>query len=122
MNFGDAVASVVNKFADFSGRARRSEYWYWILCTVFISYICSRIMSELNISGVIISLIDFAVWIMTLSVSVRRLHDIGKSGWWLLINLIPLVGQIILFVFRCRDSEGDNQYGPSPKYSGNNQY
>lgn len=116
MSFGDAVASVFTNYFNFSGRARRSEYWYWTLFTMLVSFIVTRLFGGSNFGDALAGIIDIAFWIPALAVAVRRLHDIGKSGWALLFNLIPGVGQIILLVFCCRDSEGDNRFGPSPKY------
>ena len=109
-------------YADFTGRARRSEYWYFVLFNFIVS-----ILIGLSF-GVIAGILDMpalvylaylwslAVFIPSLAVSVRRLHDIGRSGWWLLLSLIPLVGAIILIIWHCTDSQpGANQYGPNPK-------
>jgi uncharacterized membrane protein YhaH (DUF805 family) len=116
MSIADAVRSVLTQYATFSGRARRSEYWWFYLAYVIASVAASIIDGILGVMvlGVILAL---GLLIPSLAVSVRRLHDIGKSGWWLLIGLIPLVGVIVLLVFACQDSQpGTNQWGPSPKY------
>lgn len=99
----------------FEGRARRTEYWMFTLFNVIISVVLSVIDSSLNLGflGVIYSL---AVLLPGLAVSVRRLHDTGRSGWWLLIGLVPFIGAIVLLVFMLIDSEPrENQYGPNPK-------
>jgi uncharacterized membrane protein YhaH (DUF805 family) len=116
MSIADAVRSVLTQYATFSGRARRSEYWWFFLAYFIASVVASIIDGILGVMvlGVILGL---GLLIPTLAVGVRRLHDIGKSGWWLLIGLIPLVGAIVLLVFACQDSQpGTNQWGPSPKY------
>jgi uncharacterized membrane protein YhaH (DUF805 family) len=116
MSIADAVRSVLTQYATFSGRARRSEYWWFYLAYVIASVAASIIDGILGVMvlGVILAL---GLLIPSLAVSVRRLHDIGKSGWWLLIGLIPLVGVIVLLIFACQDSQpGTNQWGPSPKY------
>jgi uncharacterized membrane protein YhaH (DUF805 family) len=116
LSITDAVRSVLTQYATFSGRARRSEYWWFFLAYFIASVVASIIDGILGVTvlGVILAL---GLLIPSLAVGVRRLHDIGKSGWWLLIGLIPLVGAIVLLVFACQDSQpGTNQWGPSPKY------
>ena len=123
MSFSQAVSSVLlNKYATFSGRARRSEYWWWYLF-VTIVYIVAGILdnaigltySDLTLGGGWIATIAAIVFLIpNLAVAVRRLHDTGRSGWWLLIGLVPLIGWIVLLYFFILDSENDNQYGPSP--------
>lgn len=98
------------RYADFKGRSRRSEYWWASLVIGMIGGLISVVLPE--ISG----LWSLAILIPSVAICVRRLHDIGKSGWWYLINLIPLVGQIIFLVWLCKDSTADNQWGPNPKY------
>jgi uncharacterized membrane protein YhaH (DUF805 family) len=115
MSFGDAVRSVLTQYTGFSGRARRSEYWYFFLFSFLVSIVASLIDTALHsiVLGLIVTL---GLILPSLAVSVRRLHDTGRSGWWLLIGLIPLAGAIVLLVFYCTDSEpGPNRFGPSPK-------
>ncbi|MFJ7128640.1 DUF805 domain-containing protein [Streptomyces sp. NPDC098101] len=106
---------VLKKYAVFSGRARRKEFWMFTL----FNFIAAVILSILdNILGIqILSLIyTLAVFLPALGVSVRRLHDTGRSGWWILIALVPLVGFIVLLVFNCLEGEQQqNAYGPNPK-------
>ena len=124
MSFSQAVSVVLlNKYATFSGRARRREYWWWYLFITLVGIVASIIdraagltYSDLTAGGGWISTITGIVFfIPTLAVSVRRLHDTSKSGWWLLIGLIPLVGWLILLYFFVTDSDADNEYGPYPK-------
>ena len=107
------------KYAVFSGRARRKEYWMFALFNVLISLaigIVLAIVGAVQAASVIQGLYQLAILIPGLAVCARRLHDIGKSGWWMLIALIPLVGFIVLLVFLCTDSQPDeNDYGPNPK-------
>jgi uncharacterized membrane protein YhaH (DUF805 family) len=117
----DWYMTVMKKYADFSGRARRKEYWMFVLFNVIISIVLTILdsligtMSESGY-GVLSGLYSLAILIPSLAVGVRRLHDVGKSGWWLLISLIPLIGSIWLLVLFVTDSQpGDNQYGPNPK-------
>ena len=109
-------------YADFTGRARRSEYRYFVLFNFIVSILIGLslgvIAGLLNVPALVYLayLWSLAVFIPSLAVSVRRLHDIGRSGWWLLLSLIPLVGAIILIIWHCTDSQpGANQYGPNPK-------
>ena len=107
--FGDAISNIFSHYADFSGRARRSEYWWFVLL--------NAILTCIPYVGIIWML---AAMIPGLSVAVRRLHDIGKSGWFLLLGLIPLVGGILLIIWFCQDSQSSkNEYGVSPKYRNN---
>ncbi len=108
VSFGDAIKICFSKYADFEGRARRSEYWWWSLFTILVSMV--------PYIGWIASIVFF---IPSLAVGARRLHDTGRSGWLQLLMLIPCIGSIILIIWWCEDSKGDNEYGPSPKYPGN---
>jgi uncharacterized membrane protein YhaH (DUF805 family) len=113
---------VLRQYADFNGRARRKEYWIFTLISVIASIVLGFIdgLTGLMVGdgavGILGLIYSLAVFIPSLAVSVRRLHDSGRSGWWILIAFIPLLGAIALIVFFCMDSEeGDNQYGPNPK-------
>lgn len=116
MGLAEAVTTVIGKYADFSGRARRSEYWFWTLA-VILGYIVAAILTRIaGILGILAVLYYLAILVPTIAVGVRRLHDTGKSGWFILMGLIPLVGGIVLLVFTVSDSTpGDNEYGPNPK-------
>lgn len=106
----------LKKYAVFSGRSRRKEYWMFVLFQILISFAIGMLESFTQTSALSI-IFWLATLLPALAVSVRRLHDIGRTGWWVLINLIPLIGGLVLLVFACLDSEeGDNQYGPNPKY------
>ena len=123
MTFGEAIQSVLSRYAEFGGRSRRSEYWYFTLLNILISMGVSVMRRSLNpTTGIykfvvgVYGIYTLAVLIPGLAVGCRRLHDIGKSGWCLLLNLIPLIGQIILIVWLSQDSfPGSNQYGECPK-------
>jgi uncharacterized membrane protein YhaH (DUF805 family) len=109
------VKSVFNQYAGFSGRARRSEYWWFYLFTI-IAYVVAAIVDAVIGVPAASGILFLGLIIPTLAVSVRRLHDTGRSGFWLFIGLIPLVGAIILLVFTVQDSQpGTNEYGPLPK-------
>ena len=125
MTFAEAVETcLVKKFVSFSGRARRSEYWYFTLFSLIVSMAASIIGGMLFVHhegdvNLLSSLLSLVLFLPGLGVAIRRLHDIGKSAWWYLIIFVPMIGWIILLVFMCKDSfPGPNQYGPSPKYPG----
>ncbi|AXG73823.1 DUF805 domain-containing protein [Flavobacterium arcticum] len=106
---------VRDNYATFSGRARRSEYWYFVLFNIIIGIILGIIDSVIGIDllGTIYSLV---VLIPSLAVGIRRLHDVGKSGWFTLIILIPLIGAIWLIVLYATEGDrGANEYGEDPK-------
>ena len=113
---------VLKKYATFSGRAQRAEYWWFYLISTLIIIGLSLIdqatgtLDEETGVGLLNSLYSLAILIPSIAVGVRRLHDTGRSGWWLLIGLIPVIGSIVLIVFFVLDSEpGDNAYGANPK-------
>ena len=122
MGFGEAVSSVFSKYATFSGRARRSEYWYFALFYALVDLVIVGVLgavlgTDSKIYTIINGIFGLAMLLPNLSVTARRLHDIGKSGWWMLIELVPIVGVILMIVWCAKDSEpGDNEYGPNPKY------
>lgn len=107
---------VLQNYVGFQGRARRQEYWMFILFNIIISIVLSIVEKAAGIDPFLTGLYSLAILLPSLAVGIRRLHDIGKSGWWILIGLIPFIGSIILIVFACLDSQpNDNQYGPNPK-------
>ena len=114
----------IKQYADFKGRARRKEYWmffliFWALCfLVTFAAIPIDVILEAEgiIWGTVMCLFVLAFIVPNYAVTVRRLHDTGRSGWWLLINFIPYIGGIWLFVLTCLDSEpGTNKWGENPK-------
>ncbi|MFG2181457.1 DUF805 domain-containing protein [Streptomyces abikoensis] len=108
---------VLKKYAVFSGRARRQEYWMFTLISTVISIVVAIAEGVLGTNSVIGTVYVLAVLLPSLAVTVRRLHDTDRSGWWVLIGLIPVVGWIVLLVFTCLDSQPQpNKYGPSPKH------
>ena len=111
---------VLKKYAVFDGRARRMEYWMFVLFNVIISIVLGVIDNVLGtvtetgqgLLGIVYSL---AVLLPGIAVTIRRLHDTGRSGWHILLGFIPCIGAIILLVFMVQDSDaGDNEYGPNP--------
>ena len=118
MSFTEAIQSVLSQYATFSGRARRSEYWYFVLLNIIVSGVLGFLGNRFGtVFSVLAGLYSLAMLIPGLAVCVRRLHDTGRSGAWWFICLVPLAGAIILLVFMCQDSvHGTNEFGPSPKY------
>ena len=116
MGFGDAISTCFRKYADFSGRASRSEYWYWYLFRILIIGGIAIIAITARANG-LLALIALEVLVMlvpSLAVAVRRLHDVNCSGWLLLIAVIPF-GSLLLFVLACvPGTQGGNKYGPGP--------
>ena len=112
----------LKKYAVFSGRSRRMEYWYFVLFNIIVGVVLALIdmligtFSAMSNIGLLSGIYSLAVLIPTLAVMVRRLHDIDRTGWWILINLIPLIGTIVLLVFALTPgTPGSNRYGPDPK-------
>lgn len=123
LSFAEAVKSVFNQYATFSGRARRSEYWFFALFNglvqlAFYILILSLVGTSAGVFFGVLSLVyALAVLLPSFAVTVRRLHDTGKSGWYWLVAFIPLVGLILMLIWTIKDSDtGENAYGPSPKY------
>ncbi|MGB5855916.1 MAG: DUF805 domain-containing protein [Oceanisphaera sp.] len=113
---------VLKKYAVFTGRARRKEYWFFVLISLIILFILAFIdnatgtLNEDRGMGLLGGIYSLAVLLPGLGVSVRRLHDSNRSGWWMLIGFIPILGSIVLLVFMLLGSTpGDNQYGANPK-------
>ncbi|MET7692266.1 DUF805 domain-containing protein [Streptomyces sp. NPDC005483] len=106
---------VLKKYAVFSGRARRKEYWMYTLFVTII-YIVLAVIGAVAKQAWIPIIFYVAILLPSLAVLVRRLHDTGRSGWWVLFGLVPLAGGITLLVFTCLDGEpGENKFGPNPK-------
>jgi uncharacterized membrane protein YhaH (DUF805 family) len=112
---------VLRQYADFTGRARRTEYWMFVLFTAIIQIVLAVLDSLLGLAfmpgtGVLTMLYLLAVLLPSLGVSVRRLHDTGRSGWWVLIGLVPFLGAIVLIVFAALEGDrGPNAFGSDPK-------
>ena len=107
MNFGQAVSHCLRHYATFNGRGSRSEYWWFMLFFVLVGAIASTVNERLGNLAVLLLLLP------NLAVGARRLHDIGKSAWFLLLNFVPLVGMVILIWWACRKGdEAPNEFGP----------
>ena len=110
------------KYATFSGRARRMEYWLFVLFYAVVSIVATVVDVSLGLTlggedgmGLISTICGLALFLPSLAVSVRRLHDTGRSGWWILLMFVPIVGMIVLIVFFCLGGdEGRNRFGPDP--------
>lgn len=133
MSLGESLTSVFNKYATFTGRARRSEYWWFSICYYVIVFIFNfaqlgmlvQVMTgemaytdpSYTIMLMASVVVGLGLFLPALAVTVRRLHDIGKSGWNILWAAIPIVGLIIVLAWMCQDSDVvANKYGESPKY------
>lgn len=121
MTFGQSISTCFSKYAVFTGRASRSEFWWWTLFTAIIGFLFG-IPNSLHVlqgsgSGlpVISYIVSLILFLPSLGVMIRRLHDTGKSGWWCLLNLIPGLGTLILLIFCVQPSQPfPNQYGDVP--------
>ena len=122
------LETIKTRYAKFNGRARRSEYWYFTLFSFLITFVLGLVdafvinpmigvsADQAGTGGLLQFAMALVLFIPSLALAVRRLHDIGKSGWWLLIALIPLVGALVLLYFFITDSQsGSNAYGENPK-------
>ena len=107
--------AVLKNYVGFSGRARRAEYWQFVLFNIIALVVC--LVIDLAIGSPVLYYVYLAaVLLPSLAVGARRLHDTDRSGWWLLISLIPLIGAIVLLVFMCLEgTRGNNKYGADPK-------
>jgi uncharacterized membrane protein YhaH (DUF805 family) len=136
MNFPDAIISCFRQYVTFSGRAPRSEFWYWVLFYLLLSIVVVELDAQffhavavttanppmvrgasmhLQDNGPLARILSVLLFLPNLSVSARRLHDVNRSAWWLLLLLIPLIGWLPLLIWYCSKSDvGDNRFGPSP--------
>ncbi len=116
MTPAQAIRSVFNQYVGFSGRASRSEYWIWWGFLVVVFFAIGATALLLGSTGYVVAgVVSLAIFLPNLAVTVRRLHDTGRSGWWLLIVFIPFVGGLILFVFLLLDSQSEsNEWGAPP--------
>lgn len=119
MNFPEAVRGALSRYATFAGRARRSEFWFFYLFLMLMQLGAGILDAALfGLDGVapIGGIVTLGLFLPMLAVSVRRLHDDGRSGWWLLIGLVPLIGWIVLiFWYVQRGQDGPNRFGPDPR-------
>jgi len=106
----DYFIDALKKYADFNGRARRTQYWMFVLIYMVINIILAVLGMD-----IISMIVGLALLVPSISIGTRRLHDTGRSGWWQLIYLVPLIGLIVMIVFLAQDSHDDNDYGVNPK-------
>ena len=121
----ELVVEALKKYAVFEGRAQRKEYWFFVLFYVIFGIGLGLVdgflgteyyVDGMAVAGLLSGLYGLGMFVPSISVTVRRLHDTGRSGWWILIGLIPLIGTIVLLVFMVLDSqEGENRFGRNPK-------
>lgn len=120
MSFAEAVKVCFSKYVVFSGRARRAEYWWYTLFLIIVSILLGVLDGmffgmTMETTGPLGALFTLATLIPSIAVSVRRLHDTDRSGWWLLIALLPFIGWIVLLVFFVtKGTPGQNRFGPDP--------
>lgn len=106
----------LHRYADFSGRSRRKEYWMFALAVIIAYAVAVGIDSMIGTGGILVGITALGLIVPSIAVAVRRFHDQDKSGWFVLLNFIPLVGGIIVLVFMCLEgTKGDNNYGADPK-------
>ena len=116
MDLVNYYVGCLKNYAKFDGRARRKEYWMFCLGNIIIGFVLGFILGIIGAPTYIGYIYSLAVLVPSIAVTVRRLHDIGKSGVWYFINFIPCVGSIWLIVLLCQDSmPGENEYGVNPK-------
>jgi uncharacterized membrane protein YhaH (DUF805 family) len=114
MGFGQAISAGFSNCVNFRDRACRSEYWYWILFTVIVSIVASIIDSMLDIQ-LVTGIFQLVTLLPNLAIAVRRLHDTDRTGWWILLAFIPVIGFIVLLIwFIAKGTDGPNRFGPDP--------
>ena len=118
MTFVEAVQSGFANYVNFNGRARRSEFWWWALFQVVALFVAGFVAGLIHIS-LLSTLAVLALFLPSLAVQARRLHDTGRSGWWVLLALVPVVGIIVLIVWWCMaGTPGVNRFGADPVNGG----
>jgi uncharacterized membrane protein YhaH (DUF805 family) len=120
MNFGEAIKSGFSNYVTFSGRACRSEFWYWTLFAILVTIAAGIIDRELvdSDTGLVQPLVSLALFLPGIAVGIRRLHDLDRSGWWWLIAF-TIIGLIVLIVWDCtKGTSGTNRFGPVPLGAG----
>ena len=115
MDFMEAVRSALKNWNNFHGRARRSEFWWWYLASLLISIAAGFLDGLLGGSFIIVAVVSLGLIVPSIAMFFRRLHDTGRSAWWMLIGFVPLIGLILLYFYILDSDAGDNAYGPSPK-------
>ena len=110
------IDCITKNYVNFNGRARRKEYWMFVLFSALLCIVTVIIDRMIGGPYIVTSIFSLAIFLPNLAVTVRRLHDTDKSGWWVLLQFIPYLGGIIILIFCLIDSTpGTNQYGENPK-------
>lgn len=119
VDFGTAVKLGFQRYADFSGRSTRAECWWWILFSSVVGaalFIADTLTGNSSLGGLLDTLFTLATIIPSLALGARRLHDINRTGWWLLLSFVLVIGWIVLIVWTIeRGDKGPNKYGPDPR-------
>ena len=110
-----ATKTVLNSYAKFEGRSGRVEFWWYVLAYIIIAVLVAIVEGIIGLGDLLSNILALALLVPSIAVSVRRLHDIGKSGWWYLINLIPLVGWIVFIYWAAQPSGPANEHGEGPQ-------
>jgi uncharacterized membrane protein YhaH (DUF805 family) len=119
MGFGEAISSGFSNYVNFSARAARSEFWYWTLFVILVAIVANVV--DAVVVGIgsgfapVSTIVSLGLILPNIAMQVRRLHDTDRTGWWILIALVPLVGIILLIVwYATKGTDGSNQYGSDP--------
>lgn len=117
MSFSQAIRTVFSKYFTLSGRAGKAEFWWFVLLWFVVDLVLSFLRSRDDgaLLTAIVGLVALFLIIPFITVTVRRLHDVGRSGWWWWLHFIPLIGTIVLVIFCVGESQGPNKYGPGPE-------
>jgi uncharacterized membrane protein YhaH (DUF805 family) len=114
MGFAQAISAGFSNYVNFSGRACRSEYWYWILFILIAEIVTGTIDAVLDIR-LVTSIFGLVTLLPSITIAIRRLHDLDRTGWWILLGFIPLIGWIILLIwYVTKGTDGPNRFGPDP--------
>ncbi len=115
MGFMEAVKSVFSRYVDFQGRSPRSEYWWFSLFVILFVLVMMLATMVIPFLAILLLIFYLGIILPMLAVTIRRLHDLDKSGWWIFIQLVPIVGPLLLLYWFCtKGTDGDNQFGPDP--------
>ncbi len=113
MTFTEAVKTCYSKYATFSGRASRSEYWWFYLFFILVGFVIGLLSEVSGIFSIVGGIFILGSIIPSIAAGVRRLHDTDKSGWWLLIGLVPFIGLLLIYFLAIAGTEGENRFGPA---------